>query len=250
MNTSTNGSALTPSDSVRVVQNEDGAVLLDIRQGLCLSMTPVGVKIWDCLRLNYSVSQIAEALAAEFNVPNKQVHDDVVAFISDLAQKGLLLSGEPTEMKAQLSWVLGLILRGHRTLQSLSFRRAKATRFLIWKALIALLAFDLLHFGDSFPRMHEFVRGWTTAQWPASPDSIERVCHAVNWACVWYPKRVLCLQRSAVTTCLLRSYGIEARMAMGAQTVPFRAHAWTEVEGHAINERRNVQKIYMVWARC
>jgi len=39
MNASKNELKLTPSDSVRAVQNQDGAVLLDIRQGLCLSMS-------------------------------------------------------------------------------------------------------------------------------------------------------------------------------------------------------------------
>jgi hypothetical protein len=37
---------------------------------------------------------------------------------------------------------------------------------------------------------------------------------------------------------------------LGAQTVPVKAHAWTEVDGKAINERRDVQRIYAVWERC
>jgi len=84
----------------------------------------------------------------------------------------------------------------------------------------------------------------------APTDAVERISKAVNYACVAYPKRVLCLQRSAVTTCLLRSWGVPAQMVMGAQKVPFKAHAWTEVDGRAINERREVQKIYGVWERC
>jgi hypothetical protein len=72
----------------------------------------------------------------------------------------------------------------------------------------------------------------------------------MNYACVFYPKHVLCLQRSAVTTCLLRDCGVPAKMVMGAQKVPFKAHAWTEVNCSAVNERRNVQKVYAVWERC
>jgi len=250
MNTSENESKLTPSDSVRVVQNQDGAVLLDIRQGLCLSMTHVGVKIWDLLRRNSTVEQITEALATEFSVSRQQLYEDVIAFINDLTQKGLLLTGKPNKRKRQLWWVLALILGGHRTLQRWSPIPGKASRFLFWKALIALLAFDLLRFGGSFPRMHEFVQSWTIAPWPALPDAVERGCRTVDWACVWYPKRVLCLQRSAILTCLLRSCGVPAQMVMGAQKVPFKAHAWTEVEGRAINERTDVQSIYMIWERC
>lgn len=55
------------------------------------------------------------------------------------------------------------------------------------------------------------------------------------------PKQVLCLQRSAVTTCLMRHNGLRATMVLGAQTLPFKAHAWTEVDGRAVNERRDVQ---------
>lgn len=123
-------------------------------------------------------------------------------------------------------------------------------RFLFWKALIGLMVFDLFLFGSHFARMHRFVQNWKCAPRTASPDAADRVCAAVNCACVWYPKRVLCLQRSAVTTCLLRNLGVSAHMVMGAQKFPFKAHAWTEVNGRAINERRDVQSIYGVWERC
>lgn len=123
-------------------------------------------------------------------------------------------------------------------------------QFLTWKALLALFAFDVLRFGRDFARMHKFVSARKVAPRLASSDAIDRVCNAVNLACVWYPKRVLCLQRSAVITCMLRHYGVPAEMVMGAQKVPFKAHAWTEVNGHAINERRDVQKVYGVWERC
>ncbi len=116
--------------------------------------------------------------------------------------------------------------------------------------IIALLAFDLLGLGHNFSRVHKFVRRWKVSLRTPPPDIVDRVCWAVNYACVCYPKGVLCLQRSAVTTCLLRSCGVPAYMVLGAQKLPFKAHAWTEVNGSAINERRDVQKIYGVWERC
>jgi len=123
--------------------------------------------------------------------------------------------------------------------------------FLFWKALIGLLAFDLLGFGRDFARMHKLVREWKLVVSHTVPaDVVDRACKAVNCACVWYPKHVLCLQRSAVTTCLLRSCGVNAEMVMGAQKLPFKAHAWTEVDERAVNERRDVRRIYGVWERC
>jgi hypothetical protein len=125
-------------------------------------------------------------------------------------------------------------------------------RFLTWKAVAGLLAFDLLGLGRNrnFAKMLRLVGNWRVISPAKVPDAVDQVCDAVNYACVWYPKQVLCLQRSAVTTCLLRSCGVDAKMVIGAQKLPFKAHAWTEVDGCAINERRDVQKIYGVWERC
>src|SRR5216683_3321267 len=117
-------------------------------------------------------------------------------------------------------------------------------RFLILKAIIGMLSFDVLRFGRNFARMHKFVRSRKVSNRTVPPDAVKRVCDAVNYACVWYPKVVLCLQRSAVTTCLLRSYDVRTKIIINTQKIPFKAHAWTEVDGHAINERRDVQRDY------
>ena len=55
---------------VRETASEDGAVLLDIEQGICFSLNPVGLKIWELLKKRYSVDQIADALAQDFAVPD------------------------------------------------------------------------------------------------------------------------------------------------------------------------------------
>src|SRR5258708_5724843 len=111
-------------------------------------------------------------------------------------------------------------------------------RLLFWKALVGLAMFDLTGLGSNFAHVHRLVKGWRVRPRNPAPDVTEQVCDAVNHASIWYPKRVLCLQRSTVTTCLLRSCGVSASLVVGAQQVPFRAHAWTEVNGQAINERR------------
>jgi len=118
------------------------------------------------------------------------------------------------------------------------------------KAFFGLLAFDLFGLGRNFARLHRKVRNWPVANKTAPPDITDQVCQAVNYASAWYPKQSLCLQRSVVTTCLLRSYGIQAQMVFGAQRLPFKAHAWVEVNGRVVNERSNVQATYGVWERC
>lgn len=129
-------------------------------------------------------------------------------------------------------------------------QRHEVVSQLFWSALVGLLAFDAFGFSRNFFRMHQFVSNCRVSTKKAPVETVDRVCRAVNYACNWYPKRVLCLQRSAVTTYLLRRSGVPASMVMGAQILPFKAHAWTEVDGEAINERRDVQKIYSAWERC
>ena len=99
--------------------------------------------------------------------------------------------------------------------------------------------------------MYSMVRSWKVSSANLSgPRHVDRVCTAVNYACIWYPKQALCLQRSFVTTYMLRKHGVPAHMVLGAQKLPFKAHAWVEVDGQAINERSNVQATYAVWDRC
>ena len=121
---------------------------------------------------------------------------------------------------------------------------------LFFRALSILLAYDVLVAFCDFHTLYTSVRHWKVASKPSDPDTVDRICIAVNYACIWYPKRALCLQRSFVTTYLLRKYGVSAQMVLGAQKLPFMAHAWVEVDGRAINERSNVQAIYGVWDRC
>jgi hypothetical protein len=121
---------------------------------------------------------------------------------------------------------------------------------LFLKALVGLLVYDSLTTFRPFKSFHSTVKGWTVADKPTDQETIDRVCTAVNYACAWYPKQALCLQRSFITTYLLRKQGVPAQMVLGAQKLPFKAHAWVEVSGRAVNERSDVQAIYGVWERC
>jgi len=78
----------------------------------------------------------------------------------------------------------------------------------------------------------------------------EALCHAMDLACVFYFKQVLCLQRSAATTLLLRRYGWEVEMVIGAQLVPYRSHAWCELDGVVVNDKPYITEIYAVLERC
>jgi hypothetical protein len=80
--------------------------------------------------------------------------------------------------------------------------------------------------------------------------SCKTLCSAVDLACVFYFKRVLCLQRSAATVLLLRRYAWNAELVIGTQLIPFQSHAWVEMEGAIVNDKPYLLDIYQVLERC
>lgn len=121
---------------------------------------------------------------------------------------------------------------------------------LFLEALVALFIYDIIAKCCHFKAIYMCVKKWKVAPKAGDQEALNRVCSAVNLACAWYPKRALCLQRTFVTTYLLRRNGVPAQMVLGAQKLPFKAHAWVEVNGQAINERSNVRATYAIWDRC
>ena len=100
---------------------------------------------------------------------------------------------------------------------------------LVLKAYWQLIRFDFHLARGDFAGLYEKVRNRTVRKQVRSSNSIDEICHSVDLACIWYRKQVLCLQCSAATACLLKSHGFNAVMVIGAQQMPFKAHAWVEV---------------------
>ena len=88
------GQPIKTADTVRETINQDGAVLLDIKQGLCFSMNPVGARIWEMLKAECTVDQIASALEREFQVPRAQIEADIDDFLAELKTRNLILGGD------------------------------------------------------------------------------------------------------------------------------------------------------------
>ena len=123
-------------------------------------------------------------------------------------------------------------------------------RCLLLRAYLHLIEFDWVLARGDFKRLYRTVSSFPLASGKPGCGDTERVCAAIDTACVWYGKEVLCLQRSAATTCLLRRCGIPAQMVLGAQQIPFKAHAWVEVAGKVVNDRSYVAQMYAVLDRC
>jgi Transglutaminase-like superfamily len=122
--------------------------------------------------------------------------------------------------------------------------------FLVLKAYLKLIQFDLYLARGNFARLYEKVRSCPVRKQATVSDVEERVCSAIDMACIWYWKEALCLQRSAATACLLKKCGVTAQLVIGAQQMPFKAHAWVEVDGRVVNDKPYAPQMYAVLDRC
>lgn len=121
---------------------------------------------------------------------------------------------------------------------------------LCFKAFLILLRFEPYLTRGNFAALYGKVRDYPTSRTTAREGTVERVCSAMDMACIWYWKQVQCLQRAAATTCLLKQRGIAAQMVIGVQQIPFKAHAWVEVGGRVVNDKSYTADHYAVLDRC
>src|ERR1700730_1645124 len=103
-----NNSAIKVAKGVRETVNQDGAVLLDIEQGLCFSLNPVGTRIWEMIKDGRSVDEIADALEEEFRLPRTHLLTDVSDFVNQLENMRLVGNQpSPSDRRGLLSRLLG-----------------------------------------------------------------------------------------------------------------------------------------------
>ena|ERR1700720_3971217 len=121
---------------------------------------------------------------------------------------------------------------------------------LVLKSWLLLLYFAcVMRFGD-FKRLHRIVRKQKVKPSVKRGKTSKQLCDAVDWACVFYFRRVLCLQRSAATAVLLRHHGWNAQMVLGVQLLPFLSHAWVEIDRRIVNDKPYMTEIFQVLERC
>ena len=122
--------------------------------------------------------------------------------------------------------------------------------FLVLQAYLKLILFDLCLARGNFADLCDTVRKCPARKMGPAADAVKRICSAVDMACIWYWKEALCLQRSAAAACLLKRYGVPAQLVIGAQQMPFKAHAWVEVDGRVVNDKSYMPELYGVLDRC
>lgn len=124
--------------------------------------------------------------------------------------------------------------------------------YLLIEASLRLARHDLFMRHHSFADLCERLRTSLPLGTPplSDRDCIDSLASSVDLACLFYPKRVLCLQRAAVLCPMLRQRGVKAQFVVGIQQTPFRAHAWVEVGGAVVNDTLPERESFQVLEVC
>lgn len=275
--------------SVVASKHRDGSVLLSAADDRVFKLNGVGALTWTVLEQSpngatadevvYELMRQFEVLNATgeslYDVPTEKLRTDTVRFLENLREMLLLevtpdsdkqevfriregVNGttsatvaEAAERKDSTAQVARAAVKETRqSANEASLPQRKPLKRETLAAFLGLLAFDLVLRFAGFQSLITKVE-----QWPIShPRRLDfeicrRVRAMVDRAQVYYPKKAMCLQHSAVVTCLLRRRGIPAQMVLAAQDFPPKGHAWVEVEGEVVNDKPVVQEIYRTLRR-
>ncbi len=228
---------------VYLITSRDGGVLFDLDNDEFLKLDSIGSTMWTLLSAHKSKTEVVETLSTQCNVDPKRVANDLERFLESAAERGITPECVKISQGPQSS------VQEHTNYpyygQNPDQPRPRPGRLRVCQAFLALAAFDLLLSVASLKILCRWVKRWAVGQRQnGDADLIGKVCTAVERACVWYPKKAVCLQRSAVTVCLLKSHGVAAQMIVGARVMPMVSHAWVEVNGSVINDHVKVRAVY------
>ncbi len=257
------------SHTERVRRHKDGSVLLSIADDRICKLNSIGTLTWMVLEdaaTEFTVDEVVQRLGDQFEainaegefsyeVSHEQLRSDTSAFLCKMAEMNLLerlnsggktayrirdnVSGTTSNTgEAVSSWTAVEAAAKPRPITHVS-RRETLTAF------VGLLTFDLLLRFRGFRSLIEKVHRWRTVEPSKANFEICRQVRAmVDRAQMYYPKKAMCLQHSAVVTCLLRQRGVPAEMVLAAHEFPIRVHAWCEVEGYVVNDQQSVKSMH------
>ena len=78
------------SDTVRSTHHQDGAIVLDVRQGQMFNLNFVGSRIVELLKNGSTESEIVDELSREFGVSRDLAENDVREFLQNLKKYRLV----------------------------------------------------------------------------------------------------------------------------------------------------------------
>jgi hypothetical protein len=78
------------SDNVRSTHSQDGAIVLDVKQGQMFNINFVGSRILELLKSGYSELEIVDKIGREFGVTRDLAENDVREFLQTLKERQLV----------------------------------------------------------------------------------------------------------------------------------------------------------------
>jgi len=256
-------------------------VLLSIAEDRICKLNGVGAMTWMVLeenpaglRVDDVVRQLSDQFATinaegklQYKVSREQLHTDTAHFLKKISDMKLLridtdssgqefyqindgVSATTSSTVAATTARSGDTEAEQSTLSTTQTEPVSTSKRETFTAFVGLLSFDLLLKFRGFQSLLNKVERWPIAE-PQSTDSelCKRVRAIVDRAQMYYPKKAMCLQHSAVVTCLLRRRGVPAALVLAAQEFPPRGHAWVEVDGVVINDSQSVKRSHRVLKR-
>ena len=234
--------------------NEDGCIILNVASDSVLSLNSTGALIFAKLTASERGLTRAELVAAvqdEFTEESPARIEAAVGKLLYELKDHHVLRSETHDSSSFSMWVRTKLARCTTACMSAVVAPLLQLKAHTAAAVLMLTVADAMLKLGGFSTLHTTVRRWKLKQGSFhDADTIAQGCAMVEQACVWHPKQKLCLQRSAVVTCLLRSLGVPAEMVVGVHKMPFYGHSWVEVGGRVVNDHKNVQTFFHVLNSC
>ncbi len=82
------GFIIPPQVMSRLVDNE--TILIDLAAGIYFGLDGVGKRIWESIGEGHSLATVATVIATEYEVDEARAQSDVIEFIGELMERGLL----------------------------------------------------------------------------------------------------------------------------------------------------------------
>lgn len=232
--------------SLYLTASQDGGVLLDLDNDEFLALDPVTAQLWSFISAGTPEREAALAVAREYGVDPALVLEDLRNLLSSATARGIT----PEQVKRCSREGYTAIETKYESFpwygQQVDARSPVPAFLTIVRAFLGLLLFDFVLSWMGLKAVCRIVNQWPVRKKSpqANIELIGEVCVAVQRACTWYPKRAVCLQRSAVTDCLLKSFGVPATMIIAARVMPMLSHAWVAVNGSVVNDHPQVERVY------
>jgi hypothetical protein len=238
--------------------------------GRLMKLNAAGTLIWDILCANKKADGLTEAdlrtlltnrLDQSLNspIPREAIHQDLQQFLSLLLQRRLLVKTDCNGAAVYCA-AKDVVWSGQKRSQTAVQRTTNQPptdqptacgRLLTLRALFWLFAYAFFLRTGGFQRLRRIVQitpfgSRTPRDRKFESEMCRQVCTAVDRAQVFLFSQAMCLQRSIVITRLLLALGVNAETVIAAHLMPFKSHAWVEVNGEVVSDSPNVQRYYDV----